>query len=48
MEKVKINWSYYKLPGFKKAEDDNGYVPCLECLRKMEWEELIEDCDHGR
>ena len=47
MQKVKITWSHYKLPGFKKEVDSEGYVLCEECHKMEKLKELIEDCQHA-
>jgi hypothetical protein len=39
---VKITWSFYKLPGFRKEEIGCGWVPCKEC----EKENQKEYCKH--
>jgi len=43
--KVKIHWSYYELPGFKPAEDGDGYVPCKKCLSRKK---IPETCIHAK
>jgi hypothetical protein len=41
-KKVRIDWSHFRLPGFKRAKDGIGYVPCKECAKKK----LQGECFH--
>ena len=46
MQKVKINWSFYKLPGFRKARYEEGFVRCPKCFQEEKLGIPLGECTH--